>query len=253
MNEIKNRQAAKSIAMIVNTLLILALIWGAFAQTTAVSAATCKFKHKVQPGETLIYIGQLYQYDWREIAEANDIKEPYVLTAGQVLCIPGGTKPAETTTTTTTAEDGTTTTTTTKTEPTMTTGAAMNSVYIKVEGFPKNTTYYVNIPEAFKYVSRMATDEQVAEQEERLENKMDTIRIGRIRTDKNGFYEGWFRIPFEVKQTENMKVCLKNVLNDNLSCSEFTNPFSSFSFSEKVELEGGGWVMVPKTCAKWGR
>lgn len=253
MNEKIKRQATQRYAMIVKSLLILALIWSVFAQTTAASAVTCKFKHKVQPGETLIYIGQLYQYDWREIATDNDIKEPYVLTAGQVLCIAGGTKPAETTTTTTTTEEGDTTTTTTKKEPSLTTGASMNSVYIKVEGFPKNTVYYVNIPELFKYVPRTATEAQVTQQAEDLLNKMDAIRIGRIRTDKNGFWEGWFRIPFAVNQTENMQVCLKNVMTDSLSCGSFENPTYTYSFSEKVELEGGGWVMVRTSCAKWGR
>lgn len=253
MNKIKNRQAIRYFAMGVNALLILALLWGAFAQTTAASAAACKFKHKVQPGETLIYIGQLYQYDWREIAEVNDIKEPYVLTAGQVLCIPGGTKPAETTTTTTTTEEGGTTTTTTKKEPTMTTGASMNSVYIKVEAFPKNTVYYVNIPDLYKYIPRTAPSAMATAQAEDLALKnIDSTRIGRIRTDKNGFWEGWFRIPFIVEQTPEMQVCLKNVMTDSLSCSSFVNPTYNYSFSENVEI-GGEWVMVPKSCAKWGR
>lgn len=254
MNKIKNRQAIRTFAMIVNGLLILALLWGTFAQTTAASAAACKFKHKVQPGETLIYIGQLYQYDWREIAEVNDIKEPYVLTAGQVLCIPGGTKPAETTTTTTTTEEGDTTTTTTKKEPTMTAGASMNSVYIKVEAFPKNTVYYVNIPDLYKYIPRTAPSAMATAQAEDIDLKnIDSTRIGRIRTDKNGFWEGWFRIPFAVEQTPAMQVCLKNVMTDSLSCSSFDNPYASYSFSEKVQSAGGEWVMVPKICAKWGR
>ncbi len=253
MNGSKNRQTIRRFAMIVNALIILAMMWSVFAPTTAASAAACKFKHKVQPGETLIYIGQLYQFDWREIAKANDIKEPYVLTGGQVLCIPGGTKPADTTTTTTVVtEEGTTTTATTKKEPSMTAGVSMNSVYIKVEGFPKNTTYYVNIPDLFKYVPRTANEAQVTQQVEDLKSKMPVVRIGRIRTDKNGFWEGWFRIPFEVNQTANMRVCLKNVLNDNLSCNDFVNPHYTYSFSEKVEFTGG-WAMIPRSCAKWGR
>lgn len=252
MNEKENRQATKRIAMVVGMFLILAIVWTAFAQTTAACAAACKFKHKVQPGETLIYIGQLYQYDWREIAKANDIKEPYVLTSGQVLCIPGGTKPADTTTTTTTTEEGTTTKTTKK-EPTMTTGASMNSVYIKVEGFPKNTVYYVNIPDLYKYIPRTAPSAMATAQAEDVAAKnIDSTRIGRIRTDKNGFWEGWFRIPFVVEQTLNMKVCLKNVMTDSLSCSSFENPHYTYSFSEKANV-GGEWVMIPRSCAKWGR
>ncbi len=252
MSGIKNRQATWGVVMVINLVLIMAMLLVGFAQTTAASAAACKFKHKVRAGETLIQIGQLYQYDWREIAAANDIKEPYVLTAGQVLCIPDGVKPSDDSTSTVIVGEGTPTA---PKEPSMTTGASMNSVYIKVEGFPKNTTYYVNIPELFKYIPRTATEAQVTQQATDLLNKMDAIRIGRIRTDKNGFYEGWFRIPFQVNQTENMRVCLKNVMTDSLSCNDFVNPTANYSFSEKVELGGpeGGWVMVRKSCAKWGR
>ena len=254
MSEIKNRRSTSSIVLIINFALILALVLVAFAQTNSASAAACKFKHKVVAGETLIGIGQMYQYDWKEIAEVNDIKEPYVLTAGQVLCIPGGTKPADTTTTTTTTEDGTTTTTTTKKTPTLTTGAAMNSVYVKVENFPKFTVYYVNIPDIYKYIPRTSTSAQATAQAEDVDKKnIDSSRIGRIRTDKNGFYEGWFRIPFEVNQTSNMEVCLKNVMTDALSCGNFENPYYSYSFSEIGQDASGEWIMVKKSCAKWGR
>ena len=254
MNKKNHRQTSLHITTMVKMFAAIAMVLVLFAQTSSVNAATCKFKHKVVAGETLIYIGQLYQYDWREIAEVNDIKEPYVLTAGQVLCIPGGTKPEDTTTTTTTTEEGETTTTTTKKEPTLTTGASMNSVYVKVEGFPKYTTYYINIPDLFKYIPRTASSAMATQQAIDVDLKnIDSTRIGRLRTDKNGFYEGWFRIPFEVNQTPQMQVCLKNVMTDSLSCGSFENPTYNYSFSVNVENESGEWVMVPKSCAKWGR
>ena len=68
-------------------LLVVAMLMSVMP-TQQAQAAKCKFKHKVKAGETLIYIADLYQTDWKEIAEANDLKEPYILTVGQVLCIP---------------------------------------------------------------------------------------------------------------------------------------------------------------------
>ncbi len=48
--------------------------------------------HVVEPGETLYSIGFLYGYDYRKIAQWNDIHPPYSLKAGQVLQVaPPGT------------------------------------------------------------------------------------------------------------------------------------------------------------------
>ncbi len=239
MNKVKNRQGITHIA--VKTILVLAMVLAVFAQTTPAAAVTCKFKHKVKAGENLIGIGQMYQYDWREIAEASDLKEPYVLSVGMTLCIPGGTKPSETTTTTTTDALGTQTTTTTKVSPSLTTGASMNSVYVKVEGFPKNTPYSVRI----QGVDNKGQPNGICPLKVSKFNPFDIIpdcQIGRLRTDKNGFYEGWFRIPVGVEQTSEMAVCVKNQLTDNVSCGNFENPF--YTYSSYTASLG---------CAKWAR
>ncbi len=243
MKKMENRQWITRItAYSIKAILVLAMVLAVFAQTTPAAAKVCKFKHKVKAGETLISIGQMYQYDWREIAEASDLKEPYVLSVGLVLCIPGGTKPAETTTTTTTDASGTQTTATVKSSPSLTTGAAMNSVYVKVEGFPKNTPYSVRI----QGVDNKGEANGICPLKVSKFNPMDIIpdcQIGRLRTDKVGFYEGWFRIPVLVEQTSKMAVCVKNQLNDNLSCGNFENPFSAYS----------SYAIANFGCAKWAR
>ncbi|MDT8385556.1 MAG: peptidoglycan DD-metalloendopeptidase family protein [Gammaproteobacteria bacterium] len=52
--------------------------------------------HRVEPGETLYSIGWIYGYDYRQIAEWNDIPAPYVLTPGRELRLapPSGHAPA---------------------------------------------------------------------------------------------------------------------------------------------------------------
>lgn len=198
---------------VVYIFLVLVLCFSLAPQKEA-QAATCKFKHKVKAGETLIYISQLYQYDWKEIAKANDLKEPYTLTVGQSLCIPGGTKPDSTTTTTTT----TGTTTTTKKQPTVTVSSGPNSVYLKLANFPKHMVYYVRVYSASGegIVPPGAPPAPTDEVE---------YKIGRARTDKNGAFEDWFRIPAYVPEARYMILCLKNAWTDESACVKYEHPW----------------------------
>lgn len=178
-------------------LVILALVLSTFPQE--VRAATCKFKHKVQPGETLIYIGNLYQIDWREIAKANGLTEPYVLTVGQILCIPGGTKPEVVTTTTT---DSTTQ------GPYLNVIQGFGHIYIEIKKFPKNSIYYVYIkPESFDVFYRLYDP---------------TLTL---KTDKEGKFAGWFHVHEYIPQRLFMILCVKNVMTDAVACVRYENPF----------------------------
>ena len=49
--------------------------------------------HVVAPGESLSTIGDLYGVPWLQIAQANNIPEPYVIQVGQELIIPVGAPP----------------------------------------------------------------------------------------------------------------------------------------------------------------
>lgn len=197
---IDKNQISRMLFRVVSILLVMAVLVTMAPQRVAVAAEPCKFKHKVQAGESLIGIGQMYNYDWALIAERNDLKEPYVLTVGMVLCIPGGNKPSGPTSTTTD-----TTTGKTSTQPTLTVAAGINSVYLKVENFPKYTVYYVN---AAAYPDQFID-----------------YRIGRFRTSKAGFYENWLRIPAVIPEARYMRLCLKNAWTDSLSCVDYENPF----------------------------
>ncbi|MEW5869471.1 MAG: LysM peptidoglycan-binding domain-containing protein [Chloroflexota bacterium] len=189
----------------VNLLIVLALVLALVPQNTA-QAAACKFKHKVKGGETLTSIAALYNYDWKEIAEANELKEPYVLTVGQVLCIPGGTKPTGTTTTTTTTGE------TKKAKPTVTIVSSLRHVFVQVTNFPKYITYYVKV-----YTKN---------------DPYNPERIGRLRTNKSGAYEGWFPLPVTLDQTKIMTLCLKNVWTDDTACVDYNATFYDYEFPE---------------------
>ncbi|MGW8224865.1 MAG: LysM peptidoglycan-binding domain-containing protein [Anaerolineales bacterium] len=58
---------------------------GSFSSSTSL---TCQARHTVQPGENLFRIGLKYNLTWIPIAEANNLSNPNLIYAGQVLCIP---------------------------------------------------------------------------------------------------------------------------------------------------------------------
>jgi hypothetical protein len=148
----------------------------------------------VEAGDTLTYLGNLYNIDWREIAEANDINEPYVLILGSVLCIPGGTKPSDTTTTTGTEGK----------EPTLVVVPQGTFIFVTVENFPPKTQYYVRVFPRSGFVS---------------------YRIGHFLTNKEGDFSDWFKVPLFIPRTPSMAICVKNVWTDATSCVKYEDEY----------------------------
>lgn len=70
------------------------LALSAMAILLASSAHAGKMEHVVKPGETLGGIANRAGVSMRDIAEANGIKDPYPVRAGQTLIIPKGPRPA---------------------------------------------------------------------------------------------------------------------------------------------------------------
>jgi len=197
----KNRRFGRLAVIMLSILLVIAFIAATSPQSAA--AAPCKFKHKVKAGETLISIANLYQTDWQEIAEANDLKEPYAVTVDQVLCIPDGKAPGtdlDSDVDTDADADGT--------EPKLTGVPAFMHVLVVVENFPKNKVYNVRIGDGSSG-----------------NPNSNFYKIGRLKTDKKGDFEGYFRTPTELHVTRKLVVCLKDPFTDKTYCSDYENPF----------------------------
>lgn len=172
--------------VIASLVLLLALVVSALPQGSA-AAVTCKYKHKVQEGETLIYLGNYYQVYWYKIADANKLQPPYAISAGQVLCIPEGERP----------DAGTTTGTKDKATPVLDAVLGLSDITVGVENFAPKTPYYIRLfPTGSGY----------------------SFRIGNFTTNKEGDATKMFNLPMYLPRTREMSVCVKNTWTDAVSC-----------------------------------
>ncbi|MCC7130186.1 MAG: LysM peptidoglycan-binding domain-containing protein [Anaerolineae bacterium] len=197
-SETKKDQPAKLALLVLSIALVLTLLVSAIPQTAA-QAVTCKFKHTVLQGETLIYLGNLYNVDYLKIAKANNLNPPYALIVGQVLCIPEGEKPANQPTKP--AEKGK--------GPSVQVVPGMNRILVSVENFAKKTTYFIRITPTHYNV---------------------TYRLGQFTTNKEGDATSWFRVPYSTRRTPTMTLCLKNAWTDAVSCVKYDDIFVYYPF-----------------------
>lgn len=199
----KTRPDKRSIArfayLAMSVLFVLLIL--AVSTPQPASAARCKFKYKVKPGDTLISIADLFQTDWREIADASNLKEPYVLQVGQVLCIPSGVAPADV--------DSVEADSPASSKAKITAEASFMDVVVVVENFPPLHVYYVKIGKINGPPPRT----------------YPLTLIGRLKTDKKGYFSGFFPLPMDFPQTEDITLCLKDPWTDKLYCIDYDNPY----------------------------
>jgi LysM repeat protein len=190
----RNGQVFVKLALI-SAILLLILLMSALPQRPA-EAQACKFKHTVEAGDTIHYLANLYGVSWDEIAEANDLPPPYTITVGQVLCIPGGTAPANQATKAPTGGN----------KPSLeVVPVGFNHIYVSVENFARKASYFVRI---------FARNQGVS------------YRIGVFTTNKEGDFADYFKIPDYVPRSATMGVCVKNATTDAVSCVKYEEPYS---------------------------
>lgn len=186
-----NKKNLRLMGVIFSLAMVAALLISALPQTQA-AAVTCKFKHTVQQGETITYIANLYQTDWEDIADANNMQPPYTIIVGTVLCIPEGENVGNTTATPKKGGNAT-----------LSVVPGLGHIMISVENFPKKTSYYVRVYPGGGAVS---------------------YRIGHFTTNKDGDFSDWFNLPGFIPMDEKMGVCIKNAWTDAVSCVRYDNP-----------------------------
>ena len=185
-------QKPKWTARLVSSLVILALLLAAAPQPAQAAAdATCSQYYSVQSGETLTFIASKFNVTLTELANANNLKDPYVIFVGQQLCIPGATSTSTTTTTTTS------TTTGFKVE-----SKDFKTIVVTVTNFPKKVVYIVKGKNAYR-------------------GHDEWFKIGRVKTTKTGSNSVTLRLPKELRGKDFMQICLKNAITDAVTCQYF--------------------------------
>ena len=87
MNPISTRRTFRFTAIAVCLAMLLAVIASALPHP-AIAKTPCDSYYKVKEGDTSSKIAHTFGLKWKEIALANNIKDPSKLKVGQVLCIP---------------------------------------------------------------------------------------------------------------------------------------------------------------------
>jgi murein DD-endopeptidase MepM/ murein hydrolase activator NlpD len=175
---------------LVSLLLALALLAISLPQTAA--AQTCSRNHTVAAGETVSNIAETYKITTAELATANNLKEPYTIYIGQVLCIPGST-----TTASTTPSAGSSSTSKTRT---LVVAISGNKILLSADNYPKQNTYNVRAGEKGSTFGKW-------------------IRLGRVRSHKDGSIDAIFLFPKALRNSRVFDVCLKNLVSDDVSCA----------------------------------
>ena len=191
MKTIQSKQIQRTIMIVLSALIVMSFSAAVLVQPAA--AATCKFRHSVEAGETVSSIAALYEISYLDVVEANNLQEPYVLQIDQKLCIPSGSKPSDTED----AEDGE------SGGPSLEAIIGYRSILVEVIGIAKNTNVNLRVG---NYPS----------------NNM--VTIGSFKTNDNGHYKGYFTLPdYNYLQSRNVLVCIKSVWTDEVACDIFPN------------------------------
>ena len=188
------RPAGKTIT-IVSLLIVVALLLSVLPQfTQSAAAATCSKKYTVVAGDTLSSIAAKYNTTVQALAQLNDLKDPYVLSVGQVICLPADSK------VTTATPSSSSSSSSTKYKYDMTITRDGKRITLKASSFPPKSNFHVRIGESYKFSGWQ--------------------RIGKLKTNKNGVGEATYGLPQGLRNVPSYNVCLKNQITDKLVCKK---------------------------------
>lgn len=184
-----------------STLLVIAILAAMLPAAPVSAQSNCSKTHSVVSGETLSSIAAKYNISYLDLAQANDLKDPYTLYIGQSLCIPG--------TAAATATSGSSSSSSTST------ASASNS---------KDPNFVIDIEGKFLTVSTGNFPTQssffVRASEDRFPN-MKWDKLGSIRTKKSGDVVRTFLLPRDLRDSSLLTICVKNATTDDVLCKRF--------------------------------
>ncbi len=187
----KQKANRRQLVALMSVMLMVALAAGMLPQSAqaAPRLATCESKYTVQAGDTLTSIALTYGVDFFELAEANNLKSPYEIFVGDVLCIPAGASTPD-------EDDSSSTATSTKKWVFTREG---NYVTVKGNDLGKKSSYYVKVSNALKSYSPW-------------------YKIGLFNNQKNSTLTQVYKLPKIFQDNIYVSVCLKNANTDSVYC-----------------------------------
>ncbi len=180
-------------------LLVLAFVFSA-VPAMAQTGTNCSAQYTVVAGDTLYGIAANYNVVMEDLATANNLTAPYVLTIGDVLCIPSGG---------TTGASGTSTPATNSTDPSLVVTRTRTGLVIDLANYTPRNIYYVRVGH-----TGLRTHEWT--------------RLGLLYVNKDGVGSATFTLPERLRESNLLHVCLKNARTNGLVCvlSRTANPSS---------------------------
>ena len=175
-------------------LVTLACILALLSTASPARAATCQDTYTVQAGDFLIKIAAEYDgISFIDIARTNNLEAPYTILRGQKLCIPEPGAAGST--------GGTTGGVTGVTSSNFSLRRQGDRLRVSVEDLQRSETYFVKVADADK-------------------SSLEWFKVGVLSTDRDREGQGNFDLPADLRNADSFIVCLKNVVTDDLICSD---------------------------------
>lgn len=194
MTETIKSNHVKMAARISGLLLVIALLVASLPLSgDAFAMQSCSRSHTVEAGDTLSAIAVEYSTTVQELATLNNLTDPYTLTVGQVVCLPG----AAATATPTGSSASSSSSSSDKDAPSFSVVDNGGKIDVVVSPTSVRGNYVVRVAErgfAPKY-----------------------YKVGVLKTNKEATITRRYRIPDSLIDTD-ITVCLKNVRTDKVYC-----------------------------------
>ena len=187
----KQKTKGRQLIIVMSIMLMVALAVGMLPQSAqaAPSLATCESKYTVQAGDTLTSIALTYGVDFFELADANNLKSPYEIFVGDVLCIPAGSSTSD-------DDDSSSSSTSTKKWEFTRVG---DYVFVKGSNLDKNRSYYVKVSNALKLYSPW-------------------YKIGLFNNNDSATLTLAYKLPKHLRDNIYVSVCTKSGTKDVVYC-----------------------------------
>ncbi|MEJ2266326.1 MAG: LysM peptidoglycan-binding domain-containing protein [Anaerolineales bacterium] len=185
-------QIVRAVTKAAGALLVLAVLVTALPQPSlAATDESCRSTYTVKSGDYLSRIADDFDVSLSDLANANDLKSPYMIYIGQQLCIPGKSS---------SGSSGSTGSSSAGSKASISVSKSKEAITITTSNFPTKNSYYVKVDNA-------------------RDNKLEWSKVGVLNTGKESSVKASFKLPDALKNASSLNVCLKNIYTDAMVCN----------------------------------